>query len=48
MRDKMVTGSNVKGNTLYKSNEQVFAILLKDRATKKNLFGVKAFRLLTT
>ena len=44
----MVTDSNVKENVLHKPNEQVFAILLKDRATKKNLFGVKAFRLLTT
>lgn len=44
----MVTDLDVKENALYKSNEQVFAILLKDRATKKNLFGVKAFRLLTT
>ena len=44
----MVTGSDVKENVLHKSNEQVFAILLKDRTTKKNLFGVKAFRLLTT
>ena len=44
----MVTDLDVKENALYKSNEQVFKILLKDRTTKKNLFGVKAFRLLTT
>lgn len=33
----MVTDLDVKENTLYKSNEQVFKILLKDRTTKKNL-----------
>lgn len=33
----MVTDLNVKENALYKSNEQVFKILLKDRTTKKNL-----------
>ena len=33
----MVTDLDVKENALYKSNEQVFKILLKDRTTKKNL-----------
>lgn len=33
----MVTDLDVKENALYKSKEQVFKILLKDRTTKKNL-----------